>query len=67
MRKIIFFLCCITSICAVVYMGYESWMLIRAHTFTLRSCSFYLGTIGWLVITFNIVTCQYRWTKYLCK
>ena len=67
MRKILFFLCCIASICATVYMCYESWLLIQRRDFTLHAILFMIGTLGWLVITFNIVTRQYRWANYLCK
>ncbi|MGN0054697.1 MAG: hypothetical protein ACI378_11655 [Bacteroides sp.] len=67
MRKLIYFLCCMASICVAVYMCYESWLLIEARHFSLRDIMFMLGSIGWLVITFNIVTRQYRWANYLCK
>ena len=48
-------------------MCYESWLLIEGRYFSLRDIMFMLGSIGWLVITFNIVTRQYRWANYLCK
>ena len=67
MRKLIYFLCCMASICVAVYMCYESWLLIQRRDFTLHAILFMLGTLGWLVITFNIVTRQYRWANYLCK
>lgn len=67
MRKFIYFLCCMASVCIAAYMGYESWLLIEARHFSLHDIMFMLGSIGWLVITFNIVTRQYRWANYLCK
>lgn len=67
MRRILFFLCCIISICATVYMCYESWMLINSRIFTWHAITYMLGTLGWLVITFHIVTRQYSWANYLCK
>lgn len=67
MRKLIYFLCCMASVCIAAYMCYESWLLIQGRHFSLRDIMFMLGSIGWLVITFNIVTRQYRWANYLCK
>lgn len=67
MLKILYFLCCIVSICATVYMCYESWQLIQGHHYNWHAITCMLGTLGWLVITFNIVTRQYRWANYLCK
>lgn len=68
MLKVIYFLCCIASICVVVYMGYESYKLFLGEKlFTPHNIAWLLGTLGWVLITFKIVTRQYKWTARLCK
>lgn len=67
MKKFIFFLCCLASTLVTAYMCYESWLLINARSFKIHDIAWMLGTLGWVVICFNIITRQYRWTVYLCK
>ena len=67
MKKVIYFLCCIFCICTFVYMVYETWLGIEAENYTFRWLMWCLGAIGWGVITFYVVTKDYKWAAYLCK
>lgn len=67
MKKFIYFLCCLLCVCAFAYMAYRTWRYYetRAYNTDMLCCA--LGTFGWGIITFNIVTTQYKWTRYLNK
>ena len=67
MKKVIYFLCCIFCICTFAYMCYEIWRYIEAGLYTHNMLMWTLGAIGWGVITFNVVTKEYKWAAYLCK
>jgi len=67
MKKVIYFLCCIFCICTFAYMVYETWIGFKAEDFTLRRLMWFLGSTGWGIITYNIVTKEYKWAAYLCK
>ena len=69
MKKFLFFLCCCFSICAFVYMCYESWLAIESmqKTFQFRHVAQILGTIGWGYITYGVVTRKFEWAEKLCK
>lgn len=67
MKKLIFFVCCVLCVCAFAYMAYCTWQHIEARRYTTATLCSALGTLGWGVITFNVVTIQYKWARYLCK
>lgn len=67
MKKIIYFLVCLFSASIFAYMAYESWNLLQESFTNLHNIMWTLGAIGWGVITFNIITNAYSWTKALCK
>lgn len=67
MKRFIFFICCVLCVCAFAYMAYNTWQCIEAHRYTTAALGSALGTLGWGVITFNVVTVQYKWARYLCK
>jgi len=48
-------------------MVYETWIGFKAEDFTLRRLMWFLGSTGWGIITYNIVTKEYKWAAYLCK
>ncbi|MBE6294774.1 MAG: hypothetical protein IJA04_07015 [Bacteroidaceae bacterium] len=67
MKKILFFLCCCLSICALVYMCYKVWLGISSEQYTFDLLIQILATIGWFTITYSIVTRSYSWAEKLCK
>lgn len=67
MKKLIYFLCCTFCICTTVYMCYEAWLGIKAGHYTFRWLMWCLAAIGWGIITFKVVTRQYKWASYLCS
>lgn len=67
MKKLIFFICCTLCVCAFAYMAYRTWLYFEARKYDVDMLCCALGTLGWGVITFNTVTTQYKWAKYLCK
>lgn len=67
MKKLIYFLCCLASCMITCYMVHRSWILLHESNSSLNNISFALGTIGWVIITYNIIARSYAWTKMLCK
>ena len=67
MKKIIYFLCCILSVCACVYMFYVCWLKIDANIYNMDTLVYVLAAIGWGHITYRIIMKEYKWTSYLCK
>ena len=67
MKKVIYFLCCLLSILVLGYMIYEAWTELSNNWQSHSAISRGLGALGWLLITYNIVTQSYGWTKKLCK
>lgn len=67
MKKLIYFLCCSLSILVLGYMVYEAWTALSSNWKSYSAISQGLGALGWLLITYNIVTQSYGWTKKLCK
>ena len=67
MKKFIYFLCCSLSVLVLCYMMYEAWTALSRDWQSLSAISRGFGAFGWLLITYNIVTQSYEWTKKLCK
>ena len=69
MKKMLYFLCCCFSICAFVYMCYDSYigLMSISKSVTFHHIAQILGTVGWGFITYGIVTRKFVWTEKLCK
>ena len=67
MKKFIYFLCCVISVCCFVYMTYLLVLEINAEHYNIRTLMSAMGTLGWGIVTFKITTRDYKWAAYLCK
>lgn len=67
MKKLAYLLCCLGSLIITAYMGYVVWEQLTVQTFAFRQLMQILATVGWCVITYNIILRKYNWVQKLCK
>lgn len=70
MKRIIYYICSILSLCIFLYMLYICYRIfagLHSGYNVYDSIAWCLATLGWGHITYNVITRKYAWLKNLCK
>ncbi len=63
MKKFLFILCCLGCVLATLYLAYTCWLASERNDNIWRVAMRVAGTLGWIVITYRVVTKKDRWIQ----